>query len=754
MEKRQSPQFREMGLVVLMLLCLTTTVPTSVSIQQGGGAEELVSSQPRKWQDRVIEVKGGPESVVWIVQLSDLHFSVHHPERALDFKKIVGPALKMINPSLVLITGDLTDGKSKDLLTMKQNEDEWIEYQNVMEDVARSSGLDKSIFYDLRGNHDNFGVPVIGGSFDFFSNYSINGQFGRKGNVNSVTLETGDRKHVFVGLDSTMSTGLRGPTNLFGHPTDQLLSQIDSQLSQWDSQKGKSVTKISFGHFPLSFSAFSESQKSLRDVFLKHSVSAYLCGHLHTRFGKNLKRHHQSNEKFLSSHRFFQLNMHQEPSENPKNCLFQAPPLKEFWEWEMGDWRKSRAMRIVAVDRGHVSYLDIDFKSGTKKTIVLPTFPLDSRFMLTSSLHQMYGCQHMVPFSFETIRCLVFSVSPITSVVARIYDTRPGNPLMIMETTMTKFVRDISRGDIYAAAWNYKAFEDPSPVRFWLQIEVIDVMGRSTLSELRPFSVNGLSAKISWTWKEFFVMGCQWAALYYPIFWSAVFLMLSILLIPKFVLMFSKKQYSYKNFISEKGLINCIAWVLLDLCRVHVVWFGFLGYLIYLVSCPWLIGQVFTDGGNRGYMTCMGWLVKIFNSREKHDYIGSPDIMVVVLPHFFFVVIPSILVAGALAAERGIYKEHFLSLSGKKEDDDSSQKNKRSGTYDNHRHRRSKFDFVERWFRKVLLAACLVICWKHFTNCKALTKAYEMNPLLHFPVYSLAIPLLLACTVYKTRSIQ
>ncbi|KAJ6311996.1 hypothetical protein OIU77_013700 [Salix suchowensis] len=688
MEKHHSPQLREMGIVVLMVLCLSTTMPTSISEQQeGGGAEELVSSQPRKWQDRVIEVKGGPESVIWIVQLSDLHFSVHHPERALDFKKIVGPVLKMINPSLVLITGDLTDGKSKDLLTMKQNEDEWIEYQNVMEDVARRSGLDKSIFYDLRGNHDNFGVPFIGDSFDFFSNYSINGQFGRKGNVNSVTLETGDRKHVFVGLDSTMATGLRGPTNLFGHPTDQLLTQIDSQLSQWDSQKGKSITKISFGHFPLSFSAFSESQKSLRDVFLKHSVSAYLCGHLHTRFGKNLKRHHQSNDNFLSSHKFFQLNIHQEPSENTKNCLFRAPPPKEFWEWEMGDWRKSRAMRIVAVDRGHVSYLDIDFKSGTKKTIVLPTFPLDSRFMLTSSLHQM------------------------------IYDTRPGSPLMIMETTMTKFVRDISRGDIYAAAWNYKAFEDPSPERFWLQIEVIDVMGRSTLSELRPFSVNGLSAKISWTLKEFFVMGCQWDALYYPIFWFA------------------------------------------DLCRVHVAWFGFFGYLIYLLSCPWLIGQVFTDGGNRGYMTRMGWLVKTFNSREKHNYIGSPDIMVVVLPHFFFVVIPSILITGALAAERSIYKEHFLSLSGKKEDNDSSQENKRSGKYDNHkydnhRHRRSKFDFVERKIRKVLLAVCLVIYWKHFMNCKVLMKAYEMNPLLHFPVYSLAIPLLVAYTVYKTGSIQ
>lgn len=56
----------------------------------------------------VEHVRGGPDSVVWVVQLSDLHFSVHHPNRALDFAKLVGPALSVINPSLVLITGDLT----------------------------------------------------------------------------------------------------------------------------------------------------------------------------------------------------------------------------------------------------------------------------------------------------------------------------------------------------------------------------------------------------------------------------------------------------------------------------------------------------------------------------------------------------------------------------------------------------------------------------------------------------------------------
>ncbi|KAJ9169239.1 hypothetical protein P3X46_017451 [Hevea brasiliensis] len=523
-----------------------------------------------------------------------------------------------------------------------------------MEDVVKRSGLDKNIFYDLKGNHDSFGVPVVGGSFDFFLKYSINGQLGRRGNVNCVTAETGERKHLFVGLDTTMPVGLRGPTNLFEHPTDQLVTQIDSQLLQWDSQSNKPVTKISFGHFPLSFSASSHSGKSLKNIFLNHSISAYLCGHLHTSFGKNLKRHHQSRQNFLSL--------------------------------QKGDWRKSRAMRIMAIDRGHVSYLDVDFKSGPKKTIVLPTFPLDSRFVSTFSWHQKYECQHM------------FSVSPIVSVVARTYDVRPGTLNIVMETPMTKLVGDTPRGDFYEATWNNKAFDDPSPNRFWLQMEAIEIMGRSTLTGLRPLSVYGLTARISWTWKEFLVIvnGLPRITQYSGL-----------------VLLFSKKQYSYKSFIVEKGLLNGIAWALQDLCRLLIL---------------------FTDGGDMGYMTYMGWVARSSNNNKTHEYIGSPDIMVVVLPHLL-VVLPVILVAG------------------KKEDDDSSQMNKKSKIFGKQGDRRPKFYFGHRLIRKVLLVLCLGICCKHFMNCRALKKAFEMN-LFHFPVFSLAIPLLLAYTAYKTTRIQ
>ncbi|CAI0542269.1 unnamed protein product [Linum tenue] len=714
-------------------------IPASVA----GTAEQLISSAAEQRQGRVIDVQEGrgPESVVWVVQLSDLHFSVHNPERALDFINIIGPVLRMINPSLVLITGDLTDGKSKDLLTMKQDEIEWLEYKSAMEDVVKRSGLDKNIFYDLRGNHDSFGVPVVGGSFDFFSNYSINGQLKRTGRVNSVTLETAKYKHLFVGLDTTMPIGLRGPTNLFGHPTDELLAELDSQLSQWDSQPGKPVIKIPFGHFPLSFSALSQSQRSLEDIFLKHSVSAYLCGHLHTRFGKNLKRHHQVSDNIRTLQKLVQLNMHHLPSDSSINCSFGATQPNEFWEWEMGDWRRSRAMRIVAIDRGHVSYIDLDFKVGLRKTIVMPTFPLDSRFMLTSSSRRKYECQHMVPSSFETVRALVFSASPILSVVVRIYDSKPGTFDMVMETEMTKISGESSRAEFYAAPWNYRAFEDPSPDRYWLQIEAIDAMQRSTVSEMRAFSIDGITAQTSWTWKEFYVMGFQWSELYYPILWSIVSLILSTLLIPRALLIFSRKQYTYRYFIAGKGFVRGIPWVLLELCRLPVVWSGILGYVIYLIVCPWFLGQVFVHNEKKVYMTYMGWAVESFNQQGKHEYIGVPDVMVLVLPHLVFVVLPTIFVTGGFVAERSIYREHVLSLSGKKEDDDCSQKIRTSKWYG------------QRWIRKVLLVVALAIYWKHFKSCRSLMKAFEMNPLIHFPVYALAIPLLLAYTIYQTRTI-
>ncbi|XP_021987528.1 putative metallophosphoesterase At3g03305 isoform X2 [Helianthus annuus] len=649
------------------------------------------------------QVIKGENDVVWIVQLSDLHFSVHHPERASDFQESVTRTLSMLNPSLVLITGDLTDGKSKDHLTMKQNEQEWVEYQKTMENVITKSGLDRSIFYDLRGNHDNFGLPT---AFDFFSNYSITAQLGRSQSVNTVTLQTSTRNVVFVSFDTTMSTGLRGPTNLFGHPTDQLLTDLNSHLSQWDST---SSTKITFGHFPLSFSAPTRSKNNLQQIFLNQSVTAYLCGHLHSRFGKNLKRRHQETD----SSNLIQLNMH------PKGT---SKKVNDFWELEMGDWRKSRAIRLLAIDKGRVSFLDTDLKTGSKEILILPTYPLDSRYMLNK-------------YKFEStedtshIRALVFSSAIIASVKVKIYDSSR-HDMVVLEASMSK------NDNLYTAPWNSEAFVDPSPSRYWLEIQAVDNNGVTVSTELMPFSLNGLRADLSWTWKEFFVMGCQWAELYYPIFWSFYLFVFTTLILPKIIISVSKKHYTYKYFKANKGVINGLTWVFAELDSIPFLWNLMLAYLLYLILCPWISGEVFSKGGHgdRGYMTYKGWVVN-FDDLKSLEFIGFPDIMVIVIPHIYFVVLPAVVIIGALAAERAVYQDHVCSLSGKKRDDDGESRSKD--------HNVSGW-MLRKWARGILVIFSLAVCWKHFKNCWALMKAYEMNPLVHFPFYSFSIPLLLA----------
>ncbi|KAI3762298.1 hypothetical protein L1987_52723 [Smallanthus sonchifolius] len=172
-----------------------------------------------------------------------------------------------------------------------------------------------------------------------------------------------------------------------------------------------------------------------------------------------------------------------------------------------------------------------------------------------------------------------------------------------------------------------------------------------------------------------------------------------------------------------------------------------LAYLLYLLLCPWMLGQVFTKGGDRGYMTYKGWVVN-FDDLKNLEFIGFPDIMVIVIPHIYFVVLPAIIIIGAVAAERAVYQDHVCSLSGKKRDDNGAYDG-RSGLK-NHISGRI-INKLSEWARGILVIVSLAVCWKHFKNCWALMKAYEMNPFVHFPFYSFSIPLLLAYVFYKTK---
>ena len=73
------------------------------------------------------------EDLAWFVQVSDLHFSKYEsPERSQDFQKFCQYSKKILQPGAFIITGDITDAKTKDHTGSRQNFEEWNIYNQTM----------------------------------------------------------------------------------------------------------------------------------------------------------------------------------------------------------------------------------------------------------------------------------------------------------------------------------------------------------------------------------------------------------------------------------------------------------------------------------------------------------------------------------------------------------------------------------------------------------------------------------------------
>lgn len=91
------------------------------------------------------------DGIFYFVHLSDLHLSDMHPERAKDFGLFCNQTLPVLQPELVVITGDLTHAVTQSGLS-HQRASEWNTYSKI---VHEAGYFNASIWLDSRGNHDN-----------------------------------------------------------------------------------------------------------------------------------------------------------------------------------------------------------------------------------------------------------------------------------------------------------------------------------------------------------------------------------------------------------------------------------------------------------------------------------------------------------------------------------------------------------------------------------------------------------------------
>ncbi|XP_023332725.1 transmembrane protein 62 [Eurytemora carolleeae] len=311
------------GLVGLLGILLYNFVILPITIPDLGLRKD--------WSKEDLEWDG--ENIFWFIQVTDLHISKYvHLEIKDSLEDFFSTTLDTIKPRLVLASGDLTDGKDKDGVDSFQVLEEWKTYASILEE---HNVREKTIYLDIRGNHDSFDVHHLHHSSNLHRNYSAQGFENPSSYIYDFAFR--NKTYSFVALDATLKTGVKKVFNFLG----QIITEDMTAVLE-DKMKFTSYKQIYFGHYPSS--CIVAPSPGFKEIIKGGLV--YLSGHLHTLGGLA--------PQLYSIHR----------SGTP--------------ELELGDWKENRKYRVLAIDNGILTFSDNIAKEWP---VVLVTNPKQSKFM-------------------------------------------------------------------------------------------------------------------------------------------------------------------------------------------------------------------------------------------------------------------------------------------------------------------------------------------------------------------------------------
>jgi PKD repeat protein len=183
------------------------------------------------------------DKVFWFIQISDVHIGVRGDRDSLNLEWVVTEAKNVINPTFIVVSGDLTDSTNGNWLGWPNGpyQEEWNQYKSILQ-----NNVDSSFYYDIPGNHDHYNDKY----FSYYLANSIQGQATGK-TQHSWTREFDFGKYHFLGINTADNTGssfsLSWPYGDYAGLDALELRFIELELQNHDNAN---LTLI-FGHHPL-----------------------------------------------------------------------------------------------------------------------------------------------------------------------------------------------------------------------------------------------------------------------------------------------------------------------------------------------------------------------------------------------------------------------------------------------------------------------------------------------------------------------
>ncbi|XP_003484897.1 transmembrane protein 62 [Bombus impatiens] len=414
---------------VLMLSIFVANVADLINVDNHILDDTLHNKDVKKgWSEpKFYDIGESFDQLMWFLQISDIHISIFQdPFRITELKEFCNVTVSSIKPTVVLASGDLTDAKAKDKMGSKQILEEWKYYKRVLDDTGVTR---KTLWLDVRGNHDNFNVLSLESKNNYYSNYSIQGQKHPRSYM--YTINVGSKYYTFIAIDACLKPGPRRPFNFVGMLDEHEIKSIYNLVDK--SKDNNADFIIWFGHYPTSC-ILSQANTSIRNIIGKHKESmVYLCGHYHTLGGAVPNMYTLQRGGFL--------------------------------ELELADWKDNRMYRLGAIDHGQFSFIDVKHKEWP---VVLITNP-------KHALYTMPRKENIISVIKSThIRILAFSIALIKIVEVQLDD----EPWSECEHV---------KGPLYVLRWNTTDYRKGIHT---IRVRVSDMDEREA-TVVQPFALDG-----------------------------------------------------------------------------------------------------------------------------------------------------------------------------------------------------------------------------------------------------------------------